>query len=210
VTIVGVIPTRQEASFRQPEGVMFLPMGGEYRPRSFFYVRTSGDAESMITAVHEAVRSVDPRVPVLWVRTMEEVGDREVSAMAMIANGMASLGGVALALAALGLFGVLSFIVAQRRHEIGIRVALGAQRTDITWMVLKQALRLGAGGVIAGGLLALASVALIRSVIHGLDSLDLAVFAGMSVVMVLVAALASALPARRAAAVDPMTALRAE
>jgi predicted permease len=210
VTVVGVVPTRQEVSFRQPEGVMYFPMGSQYIPRSFFYVRTNGDAEQLIASVREAVRSVDPRVPILWVRTMEDVGDREVAAMTQIANGMASLGSVALALAALGLFGVLSFIVAQRRYEIGIRVALGARKTDVTWMVLNQSLRLGAAGVLAGGIIAIVAVILIRAIIHGIGGLDFVVFAGMSAVMLVVAVLASALPARRAAAVDPMTALRAE
>jgi predicted permease len=210
VTVVGVVPTRQEVSFRQPEGVMYLPMGNQYIPRGFFYVRTNADAESLIASVREAVRIVDPRVPILWVRTMEDVGDREVAAMTQIANGMASLGSVALALAALGLFGVLSFIVATRHYEIGIRVALGAKKTDVTWMVLKQSLRLGAAGVVAGGIIAIVAVILIRAIIHGIGGLDLVVFAGMSAVMLVVAVLASALPARRAASVDPMTALRAE
>jgi ABC-type antimicrobial peptide transport system permease subunit len=128
----------------------------------------------------------------------------------MLASGLAGLGAVALGLAALGLFGVLSFLVAQRRYEIGIRAALGARRGDVTWMVLKQALRLGAAGVVAGALLAVAVVTLLRAIIPGLQPLDLLVFGGMAALMVLVAVLASMVPARRAASVDPMEALRAE
>jgi putative ABC transport system permease protein len=130
--------------------------------------------------------------------------------LTMLGSGLAGLGAVALGLAALGLFGVLSFLVAQRRYEIGVRAALGARRGDVTWMVLKQALRLGTGGVVAGALVAIAVVTLLRSIIHGLQPLNLLVFGGMAAIMVLVAVLASVVPARRAASVDPMEALRAE
>ena len=210
VTVVGVIPTRQEVTFREPEGLVVIPGTRQYNPRTFFYVRTSASAEAMTAVVQQAARELDPRVPLLWLRTLERVAAEEVASMSMLASGLAGLGAVALGLAALGLFGVLSFLVAQRRYEIGIRAALGARRGDVTWMVLKQALRLGTGGVLVGALLALGSVTMLRAIIHGLKPLNLLVFGGMAAIMVLVAALASAVPARRAASVDPMEALRAE
>ena len=210
VTVVGVIPTRQEAAFRAPEGLVVIPGTWRYSPRSYFYLRTSGSAQPMLSAVRQAAREVDPRVPIIWVRTLDAVGAHAVSTLTMLASGLAGLGAVALGLAALGLFGVLSFLVAQRRYEIGIRAALGARRGDVTWMVLKQALRLGAGGVVVGALVAVAVVTLLRSIIHGLQPLDLPMFGGMAAIMVLVAVLASVVPARRAASVDPMEALRAE
>lgn len=210
VTVVGVIPTRQEVSFREPEGIVVIPGTRRYDPRSYFYLRTSGPAQPMIQEVRQAAREVDQRVPILWVRTLEAVGDQAVSSLAMLASGLAGLGAVALGLAALGLFGVLSFLVAQRRQEIGIRVALGARRGDVTWMVLKQALRLGATGVVVGALVAAAAVTMLRAIVHGLQPLNLPVFGAMAAIMVLVAVLASVVPARRAASVDPMAALRAE
>jgi predicted permease len=210
VTVVGVIPPRQEVAFRQPEGMLVIPATGRYSPRTYFYLRTRGPAQPMITAVRQAAREVDTRVPILWVRTLESVGAQAVAPMRMLASGLAGLGAVALGLAALGLFGVLSFLVAQRRYEIGIRAALGARAADVTWMVLKQALHLGLAGVVVGALLAFAVVTLLRSIIHGLEMIDLNVFAVMAGVMMLVAVLASAVPARRAASVDPMEALRAE
>ncbi len=210
VTVIGVVPARQEVAYRQPEGVVFIPGDLEYRPRTFFYVRTACDAEAMVATVRQAVAGVDPRVPILWARTLEQVEAKEMSPLTLTASGLASLGVVALALAALGLFGVLSFIVAQRRHEIGVRVALGATRLDVTWMVVRQAVGLGAGGVVLGAALALAAVTLMRAVIHGLQPLDLPIFGAMSAAMVIVALVASALPARRAASVDPMATLRAE
>lgn len=210
VTVIGVIPTRQEVSFRQPEGVVVIPHTWQYSPRTYFYIRTRVASAQVTAAIREAVRDVDARVPILWIRTLEEAAASEVSALTAIASGLAALGVVALALAALGLFGVLSFIVAQRRYEIGIRIALGARRGDVTWMVMRQALRLGAGGVVAGTFVALAVVALLRTVIHGLQPFNLLEFGGTAAIMVIVALLASAIPARRAASVDPMTALRTE
>ncbi|HYN64819.1 MAG TPA: ABC transporter permease [Candidatus Limnocylindrales bacterium] len=210
VTVVGVIPTRQEVAFRQPEGLVIIPGTRRYNPRTYFYIRTNSGSEPMIAAVRQAARTLDPRVPILWVRTLESVAAREVAGMTMLASGLAGLGTVALALAALGLFGVLSFIVAQRRYEIGIRVALGARRGNVTWMVLRQALGLGAGGVLAGGFIAAAVVTMLRAVIHGLQPLNVVVFGTIALIMVLVALLASAVPALRAASVDPMNALRAE
>jgi hypothetical protein len=209
VTVVGVIPTRQEVAFRQPEGVAVIPERS-YNPRTYFYLRTNRGAKAMIPAITRAAGALDPRVPILWVRTMEDVAARETAPLAMLATGLTSLGTVALALAALGLFGVLSFIVAQRSYEIGIRVALGARRSDVTWLVMKQALGLGAGGVLVGAALAVATVILLRALIHGLEPLSLQVFATTAVIMVLVALLASAIPARRAASVDPVRALRME
>jgi predicted permease len=210
VTVIGVVPTRQEVVYREPEGTVFVPGTWRYRPGTVFYIRTHVDAERMTEAVRQAVRDVDPRVPILWVRTLEVVAASEVAGLTALASGLAWLGGVALGLAALGLFGVLSFIVAQRRYEIGVRVALGARRGDVAVLVLKQAFRLGAGGVIAGTLLAVATVTLLRSIIHGLAPLDFPMVGLVAVLMVLVALLASALPARRAASVDPMVSLRAE
>ncbi|HSE53405.1 MAG TPA: ABC transporter permease [Gemmatimonadales bacterium] len=210
VTVVGIIPTRQEVAFREPEGLVVIPGTRRYDPRSYFYLRTAGAAQPMISAVRQAAREADPRVPIIWVRTLDAVGAQAVASLTMVASGLAGLGAMALGLAALGLFGVLSFLVAQRRYEIGIRAALGARRGDVTWMVLKQALRLAAGGVVVGALVTVAVVTLLRAIIHGLQPLDLPMFGGMAAIMVLVAALASAVPARRAASVDPMEALRAE
>lgn len=210
VTVVGVVPERREVSFREPEGVVFIPGTQGYNPRTYFYVRTTGDAGGMIAAVRQGVGQVDARLPVLWIRTMEEVAAREVAPLTMLASGLASLGSVALALAALGLFGLLSFIVAQRRYEIAVRVALGARRGDVMWTVLRQALGLGSGGVVAGAAIAVATVTFLRALIHGLQPLALPVFGAMAGLMVVVVLVASAVPARRAASVDPMTALRAE
>ncbi len=208
VTIVGVIDTIWDGAFRQPEGRMILPRGSTFDPRTYLYVRTRGPVEPLFGALRSAVTSLDPRMPVLWMRTLEDLSARDNAPMASLASGIRALGGVALALAALGLFGVMSFVVAQRRREIGIRVALGAQRNAVTWMVLRQALRLGAAGALAGTGIAIATAIVLRSLIHGMPSLEPASVAIAAAVMCVVAMVASAVPAQRAAGVDPNVALR--
>jgi putative ABC transport system permease protein len=208
VTVIGVVPTRAEMAYRRPEGVAYIPGAARYHPRTFFFVRTARPAEARKVAVTLALREVDPSVPVLWVRTMEEVAEKEASPLTMIASGLGVLGTVALALAALGLFGVLAFIVAQRRQEIGIRVALGAQRGDVSWMVVRQALTLAMFGIVTGGVLSIAAVTLLRSIIFGLEPLRVSGIALTAGIMLAVAVAASLIPARRALNVEAMEALR--
>ena len=210
VTVVGVVPSRQEVSFRQPEGVVFIPGTRQYHPRTNFYIRTSVPAVQMIPSVRQAVHALDSRVPVMSVRTLEDVSAIDAAPITAVAAGVAALGLVALGLAALGLFGVLSFIVAQRRQEIGIRVALGARRGNVVRMVVRQAVSLGASGIVVGGLLAVGAVTLMRAVVHGLKPLEVSTFGATAVAMLLVVLLASALPSWRAASVDPMETLRGE
>ena len=118
--------------------------------------------------------------------------------------------GLALALAALGWFGVLSYLVGQRTTEVGIRMALGAQRSEVLWLTLLDGLRPAGAGLIVGLASAAAAAKMIRSLLYGVQPLDLGIFAVVSVVLLAVAAMACSLPARRAARVDPMTALRHE
>jgi ABC-type antimicrobial peptide transport system permease subunit len=126
----------------------------------------------------------------------------------MLTLGIASA--LALVLGAVGLFGVLSFVVAERTQEIGVRMALGAQARQVRRMVLSQGARVAALGVVLGALGAIAATRALASLLFGIAALDLATFAVMSLAMVAVALLASYLPARRASSVDPLVALRSE
>jgi len=210
VTIVGVIDTIRDVSFRQPEGRLFIPATGSFSARTYLYVRTTGAAAPLIETLRETVRSIDTRMPILWARTLDDVIARDIAPLTLLASGLKALGVVALALAALGLFGVMSFVVAQRSREIGIRVALGARRHDVTWMVLRHALQLGAVGVFAGAATATATAIVFRSLIHGLPAVDPATITVAATVMFAVAIVASLVPARRAAGVDPNVVLRDE
>ena len=210
VTVVGVVDTVWGTPMMVPEGQIIIPGARRENARTIVHVRTSGPAEPMLDAIRNTVREVDTRMPILWVRTFEDVTAREIAPMAMLGNGLRGLGLVALSLAALGLFGVMSFVVAQRRREIGIRVALGARSQDVTWMVLRQAMKLGVLGALIGTAIATAVVTVFRSGMHGLPALEPVSVVIAAAAMCGVAAFASLVPARRAASVDPNVALRDE
>ena len=120
------------------------------------------------------------------------------------------LGGVGLLLAAVGLYGIIAYSVSRRTREIGVRVALGAQRWDVLGMVVREGMRLAGTGVVVGVLMAVAATRLIAGLLFNVSPIDGMTFAGMSVLFIAVALLASYLPARRAAATDPLTALRSD
>lgn len=210
VTVVGVIDSIRTSPFREADGRIIIPGSTRYDPRTYLYVRTAGPAAPLLDDLTAVVRSLDDRMPVRWTRTRDELAEQEVASIATLAGGLRALGGVALALAALGLFGVMSFVVARRRREIAVRVALGARRVDVTGLVLRYALGLGVAGTLLGAALATAAAIGFRGIIHGVPALDPASLAGSAAVMLAVAVAASLIPARRAARVDPITALREE
>jgi predicted permease len=210
VTIVGVIPTRPNSEGRVPEGMIVIPGSDRYRARTVLYVRTRSNVDAMRGPVRAAVQALDPRLPMLSVRTARESRLRDFTPVRLLASGVGTLGSLALALSALGLFGVLSFMVAQRTREIGVRLALGAQRGTVTRMILKQTLTLAGIGVVIGGVAAGLLSTLMRALLYGLKPIDPIAFGTAVLVMGGVAILASLGPARRAAAVDPVTALRAD
>jgi predicted permease len=202
---------------------------GKYRtlgeaPRAFAYfallqsdvksaemlVRTAGPTAPLVGLVRQEVRQLDEKVPVVGVRPLEEV----ISVSLLLPRGGAALFGVfgvlGLTLACVGLYGVLAYLVSQRTHEIGIRVALGAQRADVMKLVLGQGLRLTLVGVGLGLVGAVVMTGAMSAILYGVGATDVVTFAGVSVVLVAVALLACYIPARRAMRIDPMVALRYE
>jgi len=175
-----------------------------------FAVRMAGKPDAVIDNLRRTVRETNPALQLRRVRTMDEVVDASLRQERIIAN----LGGffsvTALALACLGLYGTLSFTVAQRTREIGVRVALGAQRLDVFSLVVGKGLKLALIGSVIGLAGALAAARLVSSLLYGVKSSDPVTFVSVSLLLVVVAALASWLPARKAAKVDPMEALRYE
>jgi ABC-type antimicrobial peptide transport system permease subunit len=173
-------------------------------------VRTTGDPGRVSNAVRQAVRSIDPTVPVSQIRTMSEVmGDAE-SQPRFLALMLSLFSTLALVLAGFGIYGVISYSVARRTSEFGIRMALGAERGDVFSLVLTEGAILAGLGVIAG----LAGAALLSGFLEGLlfqvNRFDPITFAGMAAILVVASLLACWLPARRATAVDPIRALRYE
>jgi predicted permease len=173
-------------------------------------VRTSVDPESMIKAVGSAIASVDKSVALFNVRSQQAQIDELLRVERMMGTLATVFGAMAAALAALGLYGVLSFMAAQRRHEIGIRLALGAEHTDILRMILGRGVQLTIVGVVIGLLVAIALTRLIASMLFGVGASDPLTLVLVSSLLIVISLLACYLPARRATKVDPLEALRYE
>ena len=193
-----------------PEAYFALgQMAGRYR-RMNLAMRTSADPKSVVASIQKAIREVDPNQPVYQIQTMTElindsVGTRRFALLILIL--FASL---ALVLAATGIYGVISYSVAQRTQEIGIRVALGARAADVLKLVVGQCMRLALTGVVIGLVAAFALTRLMASLLFGVTPTDALTFMSVSVSLLLVALFACSLPARRATRIDPLEALRYE
>ena len=181
-----------------------------FAPRDLVVRSTAADPMTLAPAVREAVHAVDPEQAVANVRTFDEILDEEVVQRRLGASLVAAFAALALLLASLGVYGVLSYFVAQHTSEIGVRVALGASRRDIFSLVLGKGLGLAVAGVALGLVGALALTRLVSSLLYGVGAADPATFAGAAGLLASLALLACYLPARRAMKVDPMVAIRCE
>jgi putative ABC transport system permease protein len=173
-------------------------------------IRTVADQLAVTSYARDAIRTVDRNLGISDVMTMEQVvadatSDRRLNMLLFLL-----LGGLALALAAVGVYGVVAYSVTQRSHEIGVRMAIGARPTDVMRLVLGQGARMAVIGIVAGLIGALASATLIRGLLFGVSSTDPLTFVAVAAALVSIVLLASYLPARRATRVDPMRVLRGE
>ena len=173
-----------------------------------FAVRTAGPPNALTPAVRESIRQIDPRLPIMNVTTQTAAIEERLSDERLFAVAYASFGGLATLLAAIGLFGLASYTVTRRTGEIGVRMALGAPSTGIAWMVLRESLVLVAAGVAAGVGTVLLAGRLVASLIHGLAPTDPVTILQAATLLAGIAAAAAYFPARRAARVDPLTALQ--
>jgi putative ABC transport system permease protein len=171
---------------------------------------TRGDAGRLGTAIEAAVHEVDPNLPVYDIRTLEEVIGRGVGQQRLTMVFLLGFSALALVMAAVGVFGVTAYAVSQRTHELGVRMALGADRSTVLRLVLRQELTACALGIIVGlgGALALSSV--LQSLLYGVPRRDPATLAIVSLMLIAVTTVAGYLPARRATRIDPVRALRVE
>jgi putative ABC transport system permease protein len=209
--VIGVVKDSKYRSLTEEvKPAMFLPVWQHYRPDLALHMRTTGDAGATIAAVRKLAQLLDASLPVYGVRTMEEQKRRSLYAPRMAATMLGGFGLLAVTLAALGLYGVLSYSVAQRTREIGLRMALGAQSKDVLKLVARQGLALAGVGLVAGIGGALALTRLMQTALYGLSATDPVSFAVVSLLLALVALVACWLPARRATKVDLMVALRSE
>ena len=213
IEVVGVVRDARLYEMRKPaEPMMFVP--APQMPRMSLHdveVRTSpGMAAGLAAKVKQALLAVEPELATGSARTLEEHLDRHLTRQRAVARLTVFFGAVALLLSSIGLYGVIYYAVVRRRSEIGLRLALGAARGQVLGLVLRETLQLAAVGVAVGLIAALAATRLATSWLYGLSAGDPATMAGAIVVMAAVAAAAGDLPARRAAEVDPLTALRSE
>lgn len=209
VTVVGVAADARLMSISEPaQPYIYVPLSQRYHSRVNLLVKTSG--VSAIPQLRSLIRDMNPNLPV-----NEALALSDITALGMIPQRIAaavagSLGLVGLLLAAIGIFGVTAYAVSRRTREIGIRVALGAERRDVMRLVLRHGARLSAIGMLIGLAVAAAGARLIQGLLYGVGSLDAVTFAGACLLFIVVSMLATYIPARRALSVDPMAALRAE
>ncbi|MGH8248354.1 MAG: FtsX-like permease family protein, partial [Gammaproteobacteria bacterium] len=173
-------------------------------------VRTEGDPSSLAAALRREAHDLDKNALITRIRTLDEIVSDSVAQPRFRAALLGVFAAAALLLAALGIYGVVSFSTGQRTQEIGIRVALGAKPRDVLWMVLLQGLRLSAAGALLGLAGSLAVSRTLSSLLFGVSATNPATFIGVSLLLTGIAGVASFIPARRATAVDPMVALRSE
>jgi predicted permease len=210
--IVGIVRDTKYNDLREPAPpTMYVTywqsgVGGATN----FEVRTAGAPAGSIGAIRQIVRGLDPNLPVTNVSTQLEQIEGRFQQERLFAQACAWFGGLALVLACIGLFGLMSYSVARRTNELGIRLALGAQREDVLSLVMGESLRLVAIGLVAGLAVALATGRLLGTILFDVSAVDPWTIVAVCALMVVVSAAASYLPARRASRIDPLAALHAE
>jgi putative ABC transport system permease protein len=210
--IIGVVGNVRHAGLdADPHSEIYQLLGQAQWPSMFVAIRSaSSDATSVTSAAQNVVWSVNKDVPLANVRTMQGLIANSVERRKFSMFLLSIFAVVAMLLAAIGLYGVMSYSVAQRTHEIGIRMALGARRPDVLALIVKQGMALALMGIAAGAMLALGMTRLIAGMLFGITATDPLTFVGVAALLGTVAFLANYLPARRASKVDPMVALRYE
>ena len=211
-TIVGVVAhVRQSALVGDSgKGVCYYPLLQQGLTQAFLVVKTKAAPATLASAIQGAVASVDSAQPAADFKTMEQYVAGSLGPQRIAASLLEIFSGLALFLAALGLYGVISYSTAQRTQEIGIRMALGAQRRQVWGMVIRQGLRLALAGVLAGAVVASVLAQFLRSQLFEVSAFDPSTFALTCLILLVVALAACYIPARRATKVDPMVALRYE
>jgi putative ABC transport system permease protein len=210
-TVVGVVGDyRQSPLDNNLHPTAYFSLDQLPQVASGFVVRTVGDPLALAASARAVVKSVDPQLPAYDVRSLEQRVADDISGVKSSANMMMVFGVVALVLAAAGIFALMAYSVAQRTHEIGVRMALGAERKDVLRLVVGHALKLALVGLAIGVPVAWAISRAMTSFLFGLVRLDNLILAGFTLLLAAVAVLAAYVPARRAAEVDPMVALRYE
>jgi predicted permease len=209
LTIVGIAKDVKNRSLSEaPQPFFYLPLLQDYRSNMILVARTAVEPETMIKAVEGEVAGLDPGIPVLDAETMQEHIGLSLYRQRMAATLLSLFGALALALSAIGLYGVMTHSVSRRTRELGIRIAVGATHSDVRMLVLKQALILCTIGITVGLIAALGATRFLSHLLYGVGPADPLTFASVPFLLLGVALAAAYLPARRALKIDPLRALR--
>jgi predicted permease len=211
VTVIGVAKdVKFDDLAEEPVNLDYIPYTQHQWDFGDFEVRYTGAFAPVATAVQQTIHSIDRNLPITRVTTLDEQIARSITNQRLVAQLSAFFGLLAVFLSCIGIYGVMSYVVTRRTNEIGIRMALGAGRSNMLWMVLREILILVSIGVVIGVPVTLAGDRLVSNMLFGLRSTDPGTLVSATVILLIVAAVAGYLPARRASLVDPMVALRYE
>jgi predicted lysophospholipase L1 biosynthesis ABC-type transport system permease subunit len=211
IEVVGVARDAKYVTLGEaPAPHFYLPLRQHFSPGATLHVRTGGHPEPVLGAVRQQVQALAPSMPLVDVQTIDDVLDQVLWAPRMAAALLGLFGTLALVLAAIGIHGVMSYCVAQRTQEVGIRMALGARAGDVLRLVLLQALAVITSGAVVGAFAAYFASRGLASLLFGVGTADPLAFGAMAALLLLTGAVASYLPARRATRVDPLATLRYE
>jgi putative ABC transport system permease protein len=214
MTIVGIVADVKHLTLREAPGPeVYVPYTQKPWPSMqtmHFAVRVKGEPAASMAAIRAAIATVDPHLPLANVATLSAIVDDAVAQPRFSMYLLGAFGGLALVLACVGLYGAVSYSVIDRTQEIGIRLALGAQRGEIVRMVLRQGMRWTALGIIIGLIAAFVTLRTMASFLYGIEPTDASTFGAVATALFLIALLACYVPARRATRVDPLIAMRSQ
>lgn len=211
IAIVGEVATvKYQTLGEPPQAIVYLPLRQHYSPQVVLYVHTKGDPEKAIPSVRSTVQALGPTVPLLNVQTVSQVLVQSLTAPRVGAELLGGFGLLALVLAAMGTYGVMSYSVSQRTQEVGIRMSLGAQPRDVLRLILANGMAMVSAGVLAGLVVSTLLARSMSSLLYGIGIFDAPSFLITAALLMAVAVAACYLPARRAMRVDPIIALRYE
>jgi ABC-type antimicrobial peptide transport system permease subunit len=209
VEVVGVVrDTKYVTVGEAPRPFMYRPLAQQYTPRVTMLVRSAGPPAAVLPAIKQEIRALDSGLTILNVEPLKDAISVSLLPARIAGSLLGALGVLALALAALGIYGVLSFLVRARTREIGIRMAVGATPGAVTTMVVRQAMTWTVAGAIVGLALAFALTRFLEGFLYGISPTDVLTFGGVLLLLALVACVAALVPAVRASRLDPITALR--